>query len=116
MVLTDCELIEAECTFLLIDNGILSNEKCIKFMNTIYYQKPEMYALLNWMLTTLPFTSDRLLGSEIIFSLCPITGCFCPPSAKALDGFPVASFLFKKKCLRQIARAHHHHHHHHHLS
>ena len=51
MVLTDCELIEAECIFLLIDNGILSNEKCIKFMNTICYQKPEMYALLNWMLT-----------------------------------------------------------------
>lgn len=51
MGLTDCELIEAECIFLLIDNGILSNEKCNKFMNTIYYQKPEMYALLNWMLT-----------------------------------------------------------------
>ena len=51
MVLTDCELIEAECIFLLIDNGILSNEKCNEFMKTIYYQKLEMYALLNWMLT-----------------------------------------------------------------
>ena len=51
MVLTDCELIEAECIFLLIDNGILSNEKCNEFMKTIYYQNLEMYALLNWMLT-----------------------------------------------------------------
>ena len=51
MVLTDCELIEAECIFLLIDNGVLSNEKCNEFMNTIYYLQPEMYALLNWMLT-----------------------------------------------------------------
>ena len=51
MVLTDYELIEAECIFLLIDNGILSKEKCNEFMNTLYYLKHEMYALLNWMLT-----------------------------------------------------------------
>ena len=50
MVLTDCEVIEAECIFLLIDNGIVSKEQRNKFMNTIYYQKPEMYALLHWML------------------------------------------------------------------
>jgi len=51
MSLTDCELIEAECIFILIDNGTLSNEKCNEFMNIIYHQKPEMYALLNWLLT-----------------------------------------------------------------
>ena len=51
MVLTDCELIEAECIFLLIDNGILSKGKRNEFMKTIYYQNLEMYALLNWMLT-----------------------------------------------------------------
>ena len=51
MVLTDCEVIEAECIFLLIDNGIVSKEQRNKFMNTLYYQKPEMYALLHWMLT-----------------------------------------------------------------
>jgi hypothetical protein len=50
MVLTDCELIEAECIFLLIDNGIISHEICVKFMRFTEIQNPEMFALLEWML------------------------------------------------------------------
>ena len=50
MVLTDCELIEAECIFLLIDNGIISHESCVKFMRFTEIQNPEMFALLEWML------------------------------------------------------------------
>ena len=50
MVLTDCELIEAECIFLLIDNGVISHEICVKFMRFTEIQNPEMFALLEWML------------------------------------------------------------------
>ena len=50
MVLTDCELIEAECIFLLIDNGIISHEVCVTFMRFTEIQNPEMFALLEWML------------------------------------------------------------------
>jgi hypothetical protein len=50
MVLTDCEIIEAECIFLLIDNGIVSSEICHEFMTSVYHKNYEMFALLNWML------------------------------------------------------------------
>jgi hypothetical protein len=50
MVLTDCEIIEAECIFLLIDNGIVSNDICNEFMTSVYHKNPEMFALLDWML------------------------------------------------------------------
>ena len=50
MVLTDCEIIEAECIFLLIDNGIVSSEICNEFMTSVYHKNYEMFALLDWML------------------------------------------------------------------
>ena len=50
MVLTDCEIIEAECIFLLIDDGIVSSEICNEFMTSVYHKNPEMFALLDWML------------------------------------------------------------------
>ena len=34
MVLTDCEIIEAECNFLLIHNGLVSNEICNEFYDS----------------------------------------------------------------------------------
>ena len=49
-MISDCELIEAECIFLLIDNGIFSNDVCIKFMESIYHTNYEMFVLLDWML------------------------------------------------------------------
>ena len=50
MVLTDCQVLEAECIFLLIDNGIVSNDKCNEFMTSMYRKNHEMFALLDWML------------------------------------------------------------------
>ena len=50
MVLTDCEIIEAECIFLLIDNGLVSNEICNEFMTSVYHKNYEMFALPDWML------------------------------------------------------------------
>ena len=50
MVLTDCEIIEAECICLLIDNGLVSNEICNEFMTSVYHKNHEMFALLDWML------------------------------------------------------------------
>jgi hypothetical protein len=50
MVLSECQVIEAECIFLLIDNGIISNDICIAFMDTLYHTNFEMFALLDWML------------------------------------------------------------------
>ena len=54
MVLTDCELIEAECIFLLIDNGVVSHDVCVKFMQFTEIQNPEMFALLEWMIRRWP--------------------------------------------------------------
>ena len=51
MVLSDCELIEAECMFLLIDTGIVSDELSQEFMDCIFYTNYEMYVFLNWLLT-----------------------------------------------------------------
>ena len=50
MVLTDCEIIEAECIFVLIDNGLVSNEICNEFMTSVYHKNYEMFTLLDWML------------------------------------------------------------------
>ena len=49
-MLSDCEMIEAECIFLLIDNGIVSNEVSMEFMESTYNNNYEMFVLLNWML------------------------------------------------------------------
>ena len=51
MVLTDCEFTEAECIFLLIDNGVISSEVSHEFMASMYHKKYEVFVLLNWMLT-----------------------------------------------------------------
>ena len=47
---SDCELIEAECICLLIDNGIVSNAVCVEFMESTYHTNYEMFVLLDWML------------------------------------------------------------------
>ena len=49
-MLSDCEMIEAECIFLLIDNGIISNEICVEFLESTYHTNYEMFVLLDWML------------------------------------------------------------------
>ena len=49
-MISDCELIEAECIFLLIDNGIVSNAVCVEFMESTYHTNYEMFVLLDWML------------------------------------------------------------------
>ena len=49
-MLSDCEMIEAECIFSLIDNGIVSNEVCMGFMESTYHKNYEMFVLLDWML------------------------------------------------------------------
>ena len=49
-MLSDCEMIEAGCIFSLIDNGIISNELSMEFMESIYHTNFEMFVLLNWML------------------------------------------------------------------
>ena len=49
-MLSDCEMMEAECIFLLIDNGIISNKICLEFMESTYHTNYEMFVLLDWML------------------------------------------------------------------
>ena len=51
MVLTDRDLTQVECIFLLIDNCIIPREKCMEFMASMYHEKYEVFVLLNWMLT-----------------------------------------------------------------
>ena len=36
--------------FLLIDNGIVSKEVCMRFMESTYHKNYEMFVLLDWML------------------------------------------------------------------
>ena len=50
MVLSDCDMIQAECIFLLIDNGIVLEDVCEDFMAALFATNPEMYVLLDWML------------------------------------------------------------------
>ena len=50
MVLSDCEIIEAEFICLIIDKGSISNEVCMGFMETTYHTNYEMFVLRDWML------------------------------------------------------------------
>ena len=77
-MLTGCEMVEAECIFLLIDNGIISNEVCMKFMGSLYHKHYEMFVLLDWMLIRwvllrkhkfhLPKRSNTLILTNLINS------------------------------------------------
>ena len=49
-MLSECEMIQAECIFILIDNGIVSSEVCMKFMESTYHKNYEMFVLLDWLL------------------------------------------------------------------
>ena len=55
MVLSHSEMIEAECIFLLIDNGIVSNAICVEFMESTYHTNHELFVLrdrvlMRWVL------------------------------------------------------------------
>ena len=50
MVLSDCQIMEASCIFLLIDNGVIPFDVVKPFMECMFYKNFEMYVLLDWML------------------------------------------------------------------
>ncbi len=49
-MLSDCELIEAECIFILIDNGVVSDDVCDKLMECMFHKNFEMYVFIDWLL------------------------------------------------------------------
>ena len=50
MVLSDCQIMETNCIFLLIDNGVIPFDVVKPFMGCMFYRNFEMYVLLDWML------------------------------------------------------------------
>ncbi len=49
-MLSACEIIEADCIFILIDSGIVPDDACRQFMEYTYHKNYEMFVLLNWLL------------------------------------------------------------------
>ena len=49
-MLSDCDRVEAECIFILIDNGIVSDDVGDKFMECMFHNNFEMYIFTGWLL------------------------------------------------------------------
>ena len=49
-MLSNAEVTEIECIFMLIDHGVIPDSVTIQFLNWLRYKNVERFALLEWML------------------------------------------------------------------
>ena len=62
MVLSECQQTEAECMFLLVDNGVLTKHEIQIYMEEyLYHVNLEMYILISWMLNRWVFLRKHRL-------------------------------------------------------
>ena len=50
-MLSDADITEIECIFLLIDNGAIKNRVTLQFLEWLQNKNIRRFALLNWMLS-----------------------------------------------------------------